>query len=89
MLRQHEKRWSGQLGDINVTQMRIDLKPDAKPFKSPPYRAGPKTRDMERAEINKQLDSSVIEPAMSEWSAPVLFVPKKTENCDSVSITAS
>ena len=60
MLRKHEKIWSGQLGDINVTQMHIDLKPDAKPFKSPPYRAGPETRELERAEITKQLDAGVI-----------------------------
>ena len=77
MLRKHEKSWSGQLGDITVTEMRIDLKPDAKPFKSPPYRAGPKTRELEKAEIDKQLAAGVIEPAMSEWAAPVLFVPKK------------
>ena len=49
MLRKHEKILSEKLGDINVTQMRIDLKPDAKPFKSPPYRAGPKTRELKRA----------------------------------------
>ena len=57
--------------------MRIDLKSDAKPFKSPPYRAGPKTRELERAEITKQLYSGVIKPAMSEWSVPVLFASKK------------
>ena len=49
MLRKHEKAWSGQLGEINATELRIDLKPDAIPFESPPYRAGPKTRELEKA----------------------------------------
>ena len=77
MLRKHEKIWNGELGAINVTDMRIDLVPDAKPFKSAPYRAGPKTRELEQAEVDKQLKAGVIEPAMSEWAAPVLFAPKK------------
>ena len=34
IIRNHEKIWSGQLGYINLTQMRIALKPDAKPLKS-------------------------------------------------------
>ena len=76
MLRKHVKIWSGQLGDINVTQMRIDLIQDAKPFTSPPCRSGTKTRELERAEINKQLAAGIIEPDISKWSAPVLFAPK-------------
>lgn len=40
----HERMWSGQLVEINITELTIDLVPDAKPIKSPPYRAGPKTR---------------------------------------------
>lgn len=77
MLCKHEKMWFGQLGEINVTEMRIDLVPDARPFKSAPYRAGPKTRELERAQIDKQLKAGIIESAYSEWTAPVLFAPKK------------
>ena len=77
MLKKHEQMWLGQLGEINVTEHTIELKSDAKPFKSPPFRAGPKTRELEQFEINKQLNAGVIEPAQSEWAAPVLFVPKK------------
>ena len=69
--------------------MRIDLKPDAKPFKSPPYRAGHKTRELESTEITKQLDAGVIEPAILEWSDPVLFAPIKDGKLRFVSITAS
>ena len=57
--------------------MNIDLVPDAKPFKSAPYRAGPKTRELEQAEVEKKRKAGVIEPVMSEWTAPVLFAQKK------------
>lgn len=76
MLRENE-RWSGQLGEINVTEMRIYLALDSKPFKSPPFLPRPKTSELQRGGINKQLKADVIEPAMSEWAAPVLFAPKK------------
>ncbi len=77
MLKKHESMWNGKLGDINVVEHSIDLVPGARPFKSQPYRAGPKTRELEQSEINKQLEAGVIEPAQSAWAAPVLFVPKK------------
>lgn len=77
MLRKHDHTWSGRLGEINITEMINDLVPDTKPFKSPPYMAGPKTMELEQAEIAKQLKSGVIEPAISKLAAPLLFVPKK------------
>ncbi len=77
MLKKHEQMWLGKLGEINVTEHGINLKPDAKPFKSPPFRAGPKMRELIQFEVDKQLKAGVIEPATSEWAAPVLFAPKK------------
>ena len=77
MLKKHETIWNGKLGHINVLDHNIELVNGARPFKSPPYRAGPKTRELESFEIKKQLDAGIIEPSQSEWSAPVLFVPKK------------
>ena len=77
MLRRHEPMWTGALGEIRTSEMRIDLVDNARPFRSPPYRAGPKTRELEQAEVDKQLKAGVIEPAYSEWAAPVLFAPKK------------
>ena len=65
------------MGEINITQHSIDLIPGARPFKSAPYRAGPKTRELEQFEIEKQLKAGVIELSNSEWAAPVLFAPKK------------
>lgn len=56
----HEFRWLGKLGDVNVTIHPIDLIPITRPFQPAPYRAGPKTREMERSDIQKQLDAELI-----------------------------
>ena len=48
MLRRHECLWDGKTGEINITQHSIDLIPGARPFKSAPYRAGQKTRELEQ-----------------------------------------
>ena len=77
MLRKHEHLWSGKLGKISAVKHHINLTPGARPFKSAPYRAGPKTRELEEFEVKKQLAAGVIEPSNSEWAAPVLFAPKK------------
>lgn len=77
MLRNHEHVFSSELGEINITEMRIDLIPDAKQFKSPPLRPGPKPSELERAENKKQLQAGLIEQVISEWAAPVLFFPKE------------
>lgn len=69
--------WFGNLGKIAVMEHRIDFVLDAKPFKSAPYRAGPKTREIEQFEINEKLKADVIEPVLSEWAAPSLFTQKK------------
>lgn len=77
MLLNYENSWSGQLGEIKATELRIYLKPDAKLFKSFPYRAIRKIRELEKSEINKQFTAGVIYPALSEWAAMLLFAPKK------------
>lgn len=77
MLKNHEPSWSKQPGESNVNKMRIDLVPDDEPFKSPPYRAGPRSRELEPVEIDNQLKAGIIEPYMPECAAPVLFVHKK------------
>lgn len=53
MLKKHERMWSGKPGDTNVVEYSIYLVPGARPFKSRPYRAGPKTRESEGSEIHK------------------------------------
>lgn len=60
MLQKHEGMWMGQLEENSFTKMRIGLAPDSKPFKNSLYRAGPKTRELERAELDKQLKAVII-----------------------------
>lgn len=66
-----------KLVDVNVTEMCIDVVPNATLFKSPTYRAGLKTREFERAEIDKQLEAGIIERAQLECAALVPFIPDK------------
>lgn len=40
MLKKPERAWFGELGDINITEMRIDMVSDAKSFKYELYSAG-------------------------------------------------
>lgn len=61
----HKLISSGLLGKIKTTELRIDLKPESKQLNSPAYRTGPKTRAIERSEIDKQLIAGVIEPPRS------------------------
>lgn len=76
MLEKHSSMWLGHLGTISVTQHRIEVKPGSKPVHMQPYRAGPKSREIEAAEVDKMLAEDVIEPAQSEWASPVVLVPK-------------
>lgn len=76
MLREFEGMWQGQLGNVSVTEHRIDLEPDARPVRLPPHRAGHKAREVEKAEVDEMLRLDVIEPAATEWSSPVVIVPK-------------
>lgn len=69
--------WLGKLGSISVTEHAIDIILGARTFKFPPYRPDPKTRELEKFEVEKQLKTGVTETAYSEWSTPVLFAPKK------------
>ncbi len=42
----------------------------------PPHRAGHKAREVEKTEVEEMLRLEVIEPASTEWSSPVVIVPK-------------
>jgi hypothetical protein len=76
MLSKFSSMWTGQLGEINITQHRIDLVPDAKPVYQAPYRAGVKGRKVEKEEVERMLKAGVIEPANSEWASPVVLITK-------------
>ena len=79
MLGKHAHMWKpGRLGDIGATEHRIDLQPGTKPIRQMPYRQGLKMRDLASEEIQKMLEHGVIEPVSSEWTSPIVFVPRKT-----------
>lgn len=69
--------WSEKLGCINAVKHLIELTLNIRPFRSAPYRAGPKVRQHKELEVQKQLKAVVIEPSTSKWTSLILFVPKK------------
>ena len=78
---------SGRLGEIGATERRVELTDGTKPIRSMPYRQGPATRTKAEHEIRKMPDSGVIEPATSEWSSPIVIIPKKMVHYVSASTT--
>jgi hypothetical protein len=76
MLQKHRSMWNGRLGQVHSTAHRIDLIPGQKPVHCQPYRAGPKSRALESAEIQLMLKAEVIEPATSEWAGPIVLLAK-------------
>lgn len=58
-----------------ITEHWIDLISKAKSFKSLPYRFRPKTTELERFEVGKQLKAREIKPAILEWAATMLLAP--------------
>jgi hypothetical protein len=64
----------GELGE-----MKIPLKPDAKPVKQRPYRMNPKYKQKVKVEIDIMLEAGIIEPIEeSKWIIPMVVQDKKT-----------
>lgn len=55
----------------------VQLKPDTPPLNRPPYRMSRFELDELKVQLNKLLESGMIEPSHSSFSSPVLFVKKK------------
>lgn len=63
----------------SVYKQSISLKDNVKPIFTKPYRL-PQTQTKEvQQQINKMLKQGIIEETKSEWSSPVLLVPKKLD----------
>ena len=58
----------------------IHLKQNANPVFVKPYRLPHSQKQEIEKQINKMLSDGVIEPTKSEWSSPVLLVPKKVDS---------
>ena len=49
----------------------------ARPVRLPPFRVPHAYREMVELELKEMLDSGIIEPLASQWSAPMVLVKKK------------
>lgn len=64
---------------INNVSQKIHLKDDAMPVYVKPYRLPVSQKDEIHKQVHKMLKSGIIEETSSEWSAPLLIVPKKPD----------
>ena len=62
-------------GRTNEVIHDIDIG-DAKPIKQSPYRVHPRQVPLVKGEIDTMLKLGIIRPGKSEWSSPVVLVPK-------------
>jgi hypothetical protein len=64
---------AGELGE-----MKIPLKPEARPVRKRPYRLNPVYKQKVKAEIDRMLEAGIIEPVEeSEWISPMVVQEKK------------
>ena len=62
---------------IREIHFGIDLKPDTKPISIPSYRMAPAKLKELKLQLKDLTDKGFIQPSISPWGAPVLFVKKK------------
>ena len=58
-------------------EFTIDLVPGASPVSIDPYQMAPAELFELKTQLSDYLDKGFIQPSMSPWGAPVLFVKKK------------
>lgn len=69
-----------QLNPSKIYQQNIQLIPNAKPVYVKPYRLPFAQKEEIEKQIKKLIKDEIIEESRSEWSSPILLVPKKTMN---------
>lgn len=80
MLYEFQTIWDGNLCRMDVVKYRIELLRDhVQPVYSTHYRAGTKTREFKKVKIDTMIEQEVLEPAQTEWAAPIVFATKKGE----------
>lgn len=67
------------LSTTNLYEHSIKLKDNVSPVYSKPYRLPKALKGEVQKQINEMLKNDVIEETTSEWSSPVLLVPKKAD----------
>jgi hypothetical protein len=84
LLHEYQEFFLTKVTDMNgikgtMGEMRIPLKPDARPFKKRPYRLNPKYKEKVKTELDRMLEAGIIEPVEeSEWISPMAVQDKKT-----------
>ena len=58
-------------------EFAIELVPDAAPVSKAPYRMAPMKLAQLKKQLHELLDKGLIQPSVSPWGGPVLFVRKK------------
>ena len=83
LLKKHSNLWEKVIGLGNAQDVatRTPLEHhvdtgDKRPVHMPPYREGPKHREIIQEHVKKMLDDEIIEPSRSNWSSPVVLAPK-------------
>ena len=62
----------GIVGDLG--EMKIPLRPDAKPITKKPYRLNPRYKEKVKAELDRMLDTGIIETLEeSKWISPIII----------------
>lgn len=68
-----------QLTTTDIYEQRITLKPHTSPVYIKPYRIPQSLKPEVQKQIESMLKDDIIEESKSEWSSPILLVPKKSD----------
>lgn len=71
-----------KLTSTNICDHTIRIKENSGPVYVKPYRAPKSLKPEMHRQIKRMIDDDIIEETRSEWSSPILLVPKKGESRD-------
>lgn len=72
--------FNDKTGRTTKLQHQINLKPDARPYNSPPFRYAPARRQIIEQNLKEMTEQGIISPSKSPWASPVILAPKKDGN---------
>lgn len=75
LMAKHSNVFSDKPGCTHLTAHDIDVGV-SEPIKQAPYRLNPQKREIVREEIEYMLDNDLIQLSDSDWSSPIVLVPK-------------
>jgi hypothetical protein len=78
VLRKFEHLFDGTLGNFETSDIKLDLKENAKPFHGKSFPAPRIHHDTLKAEIERLVNLGVLRRCSdSEWGAPTFIIPEK------------